>query len=150
MSENTKIIGVIGGSWCSDEIYEIARQVGCEIAQRGAALICGGLSGVMEAACRGARSAGGLTIGVLPGKSKTDANPFVDLSIATGLGDARNVIIALTADALIAIDGSYGTLSEISFGLKHGKPVIGLHVDFEVEGLRRAETIEQAIELAFS
>lgn len=121
-----KIIGVIGGSQCSPEISNLAEQVGEGIARNNAILICGGLFGVMEAACRGAKKSNGLTIGVLPGDDAAQANSFVDIAIVTGMGDARNVVIARTADAVIAIDGEYGTLSEIAFCLKFGKPVIGL------------------------
>lgn len=152
MNPDTKLIGVIGGSRCSPEIYELARQVGAEIAQQGAALICGGLYGVMEAACHGAKERGGFTIGILPGVSKAEANAFVDLKIVTGLRCARNLIIARTADALIAIDGAYGTLSEIAFGLNFQKPVIGLRSDFRIEGMRHAqsaaEAVAQALQLA--
>lgn len=146
---NLKLIGVIGGARCSAEIRELARQVGEGIARRGAALICGGRGGVMEAACEGAKAGGGLTIGILPGESPAEANAFVDLKIVTGLQDARNVIIARTADALIAIDGSHGTLSEIAFGLKFGKIVIGLHLEFAVPGVISAANPAEAVQLAF-
>jgi len=121
-----KIIGVIGGSTCPPEIAELSRQVGRALAERKAILICGGLGGVMEAACRGAKEAGGLTIGVLPTDSPADANPYVDIPIVTGMGDARNIIIVRSSDAVIAIDGEYGTLSEIAFCLRFGVPVVGL------------------------
>ncbi len=146
---NPKLIGVIGGARCSAEIRELARQVGEGIARRGAVLICGGRGGVMEAACEGAKAGGGLTIGILPGESAAEANAFVDLKIVTGLLDARNVIIARTADALIAIDGSHGTLSEIAFGLKFGKIVIGLHLEFAVPGVISAATPAEAVQWAF-
>ena len=121
------VIGVIGESRFSDAAHEaLAEGVGRSIAAAGCALICGGLGGVMEAACRGARAEGGMTIGILPGSDRQEANPFVDVAVATGMGQARNAIIVLTADALIAIGGGYGTLSEIGFALRHGKPVIGL------------------------
>lgn len=149
MFANAKVIGVIGASQCSTDIYELARQVGNEIARRNAILICGGRGGVMEAACQGAQEAGGLTIGILPGALKTEANPYVDLKIVTGMSDARNVIIARTAEALIAIDGAYGTLSEIAFGLNYRKPVIGLRLEFSLEGVIRAKTPLEAVSLAF-
>ncbi len=120
------IIGVIGGQHAPPEALLQAERVGYLIAKGGAALICGGLTGVMEAACKGAKRGGGLTIGLLPTGRKSDANPYVDIPIVTGLGTARNVVIVRTADALIAIDGSYGTLSEIAHGLEHGKPIISL------------------------
>lgn len=121
-----KIIGVIGASTCSPEIYELARQVGAEIARAQAMLICGGGSGVMEAACRGAKEAGGFTIGILPGTDKNEANRYVDIAIVSGIRDARNTIIVRTADGLIAVGGEYGTLSEIAFAKKFGKPLISL------------------------
>jgi uncharacterized protein (TIGR00725 family) len=119
-------IGVIGGSEAGEETCDLAREVGREIARRGHVLVCGGLSGVMEAAARGAREEGGMTIGILPTGRRDDANPYIDVAIATDMGHARNAVIANTADALIAVGGSYGTLSEISFGLKLGKRVVSL------------------------
>ena len=119
-------IGVIGGSDVSPQIAQLAEEVGREIARRGAVLVCGGMGGVMEAACRGASEEGGLTIGILPGESRRDANPYVQIPIVTGIGYARNVAVVKTAQAVIAIDGSYGTLTEIGFALQSGIPVIGL------------------------
>ncbi len=104
----------------------MAEEVGREIARRGHALICGGLGGVMEAACKGAKSAGGVTIGILPMSQAKDANPYVDFPIATGMGLARNIVIVLTASALIAVDGRYGTLSEIAYASQLGVPLVGL------------------------
>lgn len=126
-------IGVVGGGSCSPDIYELACEVGVEIAKRGYRLVCGGLAGVMEAACRGAREAGGITIGILPGVDKQDANPFVDVIIPTGLGHARNILVVHASDALIAIDGGAGTLSEIAIALKVGKPVVGIRT-WDLEG----------------
>ena len=120
------IIAVVGASDCSPGEAELAEAVGRGLAEAGATLICGGRGGVMAAACRGARAAGGLTIGVLPGISAAEANPDVDIPIVTGLGEARNVIIVRTAQAVIAVGGEFGTLSEIAFALKLGRPVIGL------------------------
>jgi uncharacterized protein (TIGR00725 family) len=119
-------IGVIGGGEVSPQVAAIAEEVGREIARRGAVLVCGGLGGVMEAACRGAAEAGGLTVGILPGESRLSANPYVKIPVVTGLGYARNVAVVKSAQAIIAIDGSYGTLSEIGHALQNGVPVIGL------------------------
>lgn len=120
------IIAVAGGGDPDPEEEDLAFQVGVELAKRSITLLCGGLGGVMAAAARGARSAGGLTIGVLPGKEKAAANPHIDFAIPTGLGEARNLIVALGGMALIAVGGGWGTLSEISLALKNGIPVIGL------------------------
>lgn len=150
------IVAVIGGqSTASKKAKEMAFEVGRLVAENGGYLICGGLEGVMEAACRGAKAAGGTTIGVLPTGSKEDANRYVDLPIVTGMGTARNVIIVRTADAIIAIDGSFGTLSEIAHALDQGKKVISLGswplaklgVD---DGLMvEVATAEEAVRLAF-
>lgn len=149
-----KLIGVIGGGNPDPAHLEVAEEVGYRIARGGAALICGGLTGVMEAACKGAKRGGGLTIGVLPSLRKADANPFVDVAITTGMSTARNVIIVRSADALIAIDGSYGTLSEISHALEQGKKVIALDSwDMGRVGVPEAlyapvESAQEAVDLA--
>lgn len=120
------IISVIGGSDPPPEAELLAEQVGRELAKRGVIVACGGLKGVMEAVCRGAKSAGGTTIGILPGIDPRDANPWVDIPICTGMRYARNVAVVLTGHAVIAVDGSYGTLSEIGHALADNIPVIGL------------------------
>lgn len=119
-------VAVIGGSHCPPEVAQQAEEVGRELARRSAVVICGGLGGVMEAVCRGARSQGGITVGILPGNSRHDANPHVTIPLATGMGYARNVLVVKSADVVIAIDGEFGTLSEIAFALQWGIPVIGL------------------------
>lgn len=119
-------IGVIGGQFCSEEESRIAFELGRLLAERGAVIVCGGLGGVMEAACKGAREAGGTTIGILPGPFRSDANPYVDHAIATDMGQARNAIIVRTADAVVAVGGEYGTLSEIAMALKMGKKVVAI------------------------
>ena len=119
-------ITVIGASDCSAEETKLAEEVGRELARRGATLICGGLEGVMEAACRGAHSQGGITIGIRPGNSRKDANPHVRIPIVTGMGYTRNAIVAKSGQAVIAIGGRYGTLSEIAYALQSDIPVIGL------------------------
>jgi uncharacterized protein (TIGR00725 family) len=121
------IIAVIGNSSCSPEEAKLAESVGELLAQRGATVVCGGLGGVMEAVCRGAKSKGGLTVGILPGQDANTANPWVDVPVVTGIGEARNVAVVKSAQAVIAIGGSYGTLSEIAYALKANIPVIGLN-----------------------
>lgn len=119
-------IAVIGGYPCTSEEALKAEAVGRELARQGAILVCGGEGGVMEAACKGAQSEGGITIGILPGDSRRSANKYVSIPIITGIGSARNLIVVKSAQAVIAIGGGYGTLSEISFALKNGLSVIGL------------------------
>jgi len=116
----------LGPGSCPPDLYSLAREVGFLIAIKGAILICGGHGGVMEASARGAREGGGITVGILPGDSPEEANPYIDIPVVTGLGNARNCINVLTSQAVIAIGGSYGTLSEIALALKCGTPVIGL------------------------
>jgi uncharacterized protein (TIGR00725 family) len=140
-------IGVIGGSKPDKESLQTAFQVGKLIAEKGALLICGGLGGVMEAASRGAKQEGGLTIGILPGNSHHEANPYVDVAIATGLGYSRNSLVAMNSDVLIAIDGEYGTLTEIAYGCIYGKKIIGLGT-WDIEGIIKAGSAEEAVELA--
>ncbi|MFQ6100497.1 MAG: TIGR00725 family protein [Anaerolineae bacterium] len=150
------IIGVIGGSAPTMDEERVAEGVGRALAQAGAVLVCGGRGGVMEAACRGAKSAGGLTVGILPGTETSEANPYVDVPIVTGLRCARNVIVARTAQAVIAVGGSYGTLSEIAFALNFGRPVVGLGTwEVRREGhppalILRASTPEEAVERALA
>ena len=124
---NKKFIAVIGGGQPSPQEAQLAEEVGRELAMRGAILVCGGLGGVMEAACKGAQSEGGVTIGILPGENRQAANPYVQIPIVTGIGNARNVAVVKSAQAVIAIGGSYGTLSEIGHALRSGIPVIGLN-----------------------
>ena len=144
-----KMIGVIGGGQCSSDVENLAEEVGSLIAQREGVLICGGLSGVMEAACRGAKKSNGTTIGVLPGDRKSDANPFIDIPIVTAMADARNIIIVRSSDAVIAIDGKYGTLSEISFCLAFNVPVIGLKTWDVDPGIIEANNAKDAVNKAF-
>jgi len=127
MINKKKIIAVIGGGQPSAREAKLAEEVGCELARQGAILVCGGLGGVMEASCKGAQSEGGITIGILPGESRQAANPSVQIPIVTGMGHARNLAVVKSAQAVIAIGGSYGTLSEIGHALQSGIPVIGLN-----------------------
>ena len=121
-----KLIAVIGGSQASQKDIKFAEEVGRELAKNSAILVCGGLGGVMEAACRGAISEGGITIGILPGENRREANNYVQIPIVTGMGYARNVAVVKSAQVVIAIGGSYGTLSELGHALQSGIPVIGL------------------------
>lgn len=149
-------IAVIGGSQCTTEEAILAEAVGEELAKRGATLICGGLSGIMEAACRGAVSESGLTIGILPGDDPSMANPHVQIPIATGVGYARNIAVVKSAHAVIAIDGDYGTLTEIAFALKSEIPVIGLNTwsisrnGKEEAPIIRAKNPSDAVEMAIT
>ncbi len=119
-------MAVSGGGDAGEDACRLAEEVGRHLARRGAVLVTGGLGGAMEAACRGAKSEGGTTVGILPGHDRADANEWVDVAIATGLGEARNSIVVRAADVVIAVAGEYGTLSEIALALKVGTPVVGL------------------------
>lgn len=138
-------IAVVGGGVCSPEVGEMAGRLGRLLAEKGHILICGGLGGVMEAVCRGAREAGGVTLGILPGE-KRDANPYVSIAVATGMGHARNVIIIKSSDAVIALPGEHGTLSEIALALKMNRPVISLG-SWDIAGTIRASDPYEALEL---
>ncbi len=127
MVKKKKFIAVIGGSQCSSQEVKLAEAVGRELARQGAILVCGGLGGIMEATCKGASAEGGTTIGILPGDNRHAANSYVQIPIVTGIGYARNVIVVKSAQAVIAIGGNYGTLSEISHALQNNIPVIGLN-----------------------
>lgn len=148
-----RYIAIVGGSSCNSGTAAEAEAVGHEIAVRGGIVICGGGGGVMEAAARGASSAGGTVLGVLPGDSPRQGNSYLTAALATGMGEARNAIIARTCDAVIAVGGEYGTLSEIALALKMGKPVIGLH-SWHIEppgkikerGIVEVETALEAVE----
>jgi uncharacterized protein (TIGR00725 family) len=143
-----KIIGVIGKGDSSEEDFRIAQEVGKEIAKNGFTLLTGGMGGVMEAACRGAKSGGGTTIGILPGSSKNDCNPYVDYPIVTGMGHGRNIIVAGSCNAVIAIGGSFGTLSEIAFALRLNIPIIGLNTWDVSTDIKKAESAQEAVHLA--
>lgn len=126
MKKKKVFVGVIGAGKCSKKIFALAEEVGEEIAKAGAILICGGLGGVMEGAAKGAKGAKGITVGILPGDSKEEANPYIDIPIVTYMGEARNLVVIRSSDAVIALPGKYGTLSELSFALKLEKPVAGI------------------------
>lgn len=143
-------VGVIGSARCAREVYQLAERVGEGIARRGAILICGGLGGVMEGACKGAKAAGGTTVGILPGARPEDANAYVDIPVVTGLGLARNVLVVRSSESLIAIEGGYGTLAEIAFSLQLGIPVIGLKTTYHDRQMIQAANPEEAVEQAFA
>jgi uncharacterized protein (TIGR00725 family) len=149
MSQSPTIIAVIGAGQCESSIYQLALEVGEEVAKRGAILVCGGLGGVMEAAAKGASMAGGLTVGILPGPSSNSANPYIKIPVATDMGQARNVIIAHTADGLVAVSGGAGTLSEIGHSLKLGKPVVGLKTIPNLRGVHYVDSAQEAIARIF-
>lgn len=141
-------VAVIGGGEVSAELAVLAQEVGRELARRGAVLLCGGQGGVMATAARGAKEEGGVIIGILPDADRSRANPYLTYSLPTNLGHARNVLIAHAADALIAVDGGHGTISEAAIALKLGKPVIGLNVSWDIPGLKRSATPGAAVAAA--
>jgi uncharacterized protein (TIGR00725 family) len=140
---------VVGPGEATVDELAAAESVGRELARAGAVLVCGGLGGAMEAASRGAHEARGVAVGILPGTDRSAANPYLDVAIPTGLGEARNALVVRAADALVAVGGGYGTLSEIAFALKAGKPVVGLGT-WEIDGVVTAETPEQAVAAALA
>ena len=148
-------IAVIGESLATEENAKYAEEVGKEIAKAGAVLVCGGLKGVMEHACKGAKSEGGTTIGILPGSKREEANPYVDFPVITGIGYARNKLVVKSGHVAIAIGGSYGTLSEIAFALGYHVPVVGLntwqfiHYNGQLDDkVHRVNTPKEAVEIA--
>lgn len=149
-STSRPLVAVCGAGSGDAGLMDLARETGRRLAQEGAILICGGLGGVMNAAARGAREAGGLTVGILPGIAPQEANPFIDVPLATGLGHARNAVIARAAQAVIALPGGPGTLSEIALALKMGRPVVALGHWSEVAGVVPAASPGQAVALALS
>ncbi len=136
-------IAVIGSSDPTLQFVSLAIEVGRTIAEVGGILVCGGLGGIMEAAARGAKEKGGLTVGILPSYDKKTANAFIDMIIPTGLGHARNVLVTASGDAIVALPGSHGTRSEISIALKLGKPVIGVRAWREIPGVKQIYSIDE-------
>jgi uncharacterized protein (TIGR00725 family) len=153
-------VAVSGGGQADEEACRLAEELGRELAVLGAVVVTGGLGGAMEAACRGAKAAGGTTIGILPGDDRAEANPWVDVVVPTGLGEARNALVVRAADAVVAVAGEFGTLSEIALALRLGRPVVGLGtwelrrqgrtIDAIVEAGTPAEAAARAVELARS
>lgn len=144
LSDGVPYIAVVGPGEADENECTVALEAGRALGRRGAVLVCGGLGGVMEAACRGARKEGGTTVGVLPGLDRDAANPHVQVALATGLGEARNALVARAADAVIAIGGEFGTLSEIALALKAGTPVVGVGTWELRKAARPVESIERA------
>jgi uncharacterized protein (TIGR00725 family) len=142
------VIAVVGGSRSTPEEDGQAEAVGRLLAERGAVLLCGGLGGVMEAAARGARAAGGLTVGILPGSDPAEANPYIELPLATGMGEMRNALIVRAAQAVIAIGGGWGTLSEVALARRIGTPVVGLYDALSGIDLPRVATPTEAVRWA--
>ena len=147
MPPRARWIAVVGPGAATPAQLELAEEVGAAVAGAGAVLVCGGRGGVMEAACRGARSRGGMTVGLLPGLDREEANGWVEVPIPTGLGEARNALVVRAADALVAVGGGWGTLSEIAFAMSAGKPVVGLGT-WELPDIEVAESAPSAVAIA--
>lgn len=146
---STPYVAVIGASQATDEDLRDAEAVGALLARAGAIVVCGGRGGVMAAAAKGAAEAGGTVVGMLPGEGRSDANEWVTVAIPTGMGELRNGLIVRTAEAMIAIGGAYGTLSEIALGLSAKLKVYGLHT-WEIDGIVAVDSPEQAVERALA
>ena len=160
MGRNPLHVAVGGGGEADAEACRLAEEVGRELARRGAVVVTGGLGGVMDAACRGAKAEAGVTIGILPTADRADANPWVDVALPTGLGEGRNLLVVRAADAVVAVAGEFGTLSEIALALQAGTPVVGLAtwelsrggrpVEAVVVAASPVEAVEKAMVLARS
>ncbi len=150
MAKNQQpLIAVVGAGKCNKKMKNLAEQVGMTIAENGGVLICGGLGGIMEAAAKGAKRKQGLTVGILPGNNRRDANEFIDVAIPTGIGEARNLVIIKTADAVVALPGKFGTLSEMAFCLKLSKPLVSLSAWNISDDIERYEDPAIAVRRAF-
>jgi len=143
-----RTIAVIGSGDAPPAVCDLAFAAGAAIGRHGATLICGGRGGVMAAAARGAQSTGGLTVGILPGYQRADANPHIEIAIATGIGEARNVIVVASADAVVALEGEGGTLSEIGLALKLGRPIVALRAWRQLEMILHADDPDAAVGMA--
>ena len=143
MRKQRVTISVIGGSSTNNKVSLLSHKIGTIIAKMDCMLVCGGLSGVMEYACKGAKEAGGITIGLLPGKEKSDANPYVDIALPTSIGFARNALVACSADIIVALPGSNGTNCEICYGLVYKRPVIDLG-NWNIPGMIRVKNLKDA------
>ncbi len=141
-------VAVVGPGECDEDLAALAEAVGRALARRGAVVCCGGLGGVMAAACRGAYEAGGTTVGLLPGSARAAGNPWLTVAVATGLGEARNAVVVSAADVVVAMGGGYGTLSEIALALRAGKRVVGLRTWETVDGVEHVDDPADAVDLA--
>jgi uncharacterized protein (TIGR00725 family) len=150
MASNRSYVAVAGPGTSDGDAEGLAFETGRALAGRGVIVVTGGLGGSMEAACRGAKSAGGTTIGILPGETRTDASKWIDHVVVTGIGHARNLAVAASGDAVIAIGGAWGTLTEIGFAGILGRPVVILEPGWQIEGVPRADSPVGAVELALS
>ena len=156
MGAERPYVAVVGGGEADPDVLAIAEEVGRHLARRDAVVLCGGLGGVMEAACRGAKAEGGTTVGILPTDDRHHANAYVDVAIATGMGEARNALVVRAADVVLAVDGEFGTLSEIALALRTGTPVVGIATwELSMQGrpvdvILRVETAEDAVEAALA
>ena len=145
----SRYVGVAGASQPEPPLLDQAELLGRRLAEAGAIVVCGGGPGVMEAVCRGAQSAGGTTVGLLPGLDRAEGNPYLTISVPTGLGQGRNLLLVRSSDAVIAVGGGFGTLSEIALALRTGTPVIGLHLgSHQVDAFPVADTPDAAAQLA--
>jgi uncharacterized protein (TIGR00725 family) len=142
------LIAIVGASDASPMVCDLAYEAGVAVASRGLVLICGGRGGVMAAAARGAQSRGGLTVGILPGYDRLEANASIEIAIATGMGEARNAIVVSSADSVVALEGEGGTLSEIGFALKIGRPVVGLRAWPQLDMISHTDDPVAAVDLA--
>lgn len=149
MAQNRKpVIAVVGAGKCSKKLRDMAEEVGRIVAENGGVIVCGGLGGIMEGAAKGAKEAGGVTIGIIPSEQKQDANEYIDYIIPSGLGEARNILVVRTADVIVAFPGKYGTLSEMAFALQSGKPLISVNAWKLGDDIIQAETPKEAAEIA--
>ena len=154
LTKGTPYVAVVGAGLADATLVSVAEDVGRALAGGGAVVLCGGLGGVMEAVCRGCRAAGGTSVGILPGDRRDHANDYVDVVLATGMGEMRNALIVRAADVVLAIGGEHGTLSEIAFALKIGRPVVGLgtwelsKAGVADESIVRAGSAEEAVATA--
>jgi uncharacterized protein (TIGR00725 family) len=144
MESRDRYVAVVGPGEAGEELRAIAHRVGELLADAGVVVVCGGLGGVMEAACRGAAEQGGLTVGLLPGRDRTAGNPYLAVALPTGLGELRNGLIVRAADVVIAVGGAYGTLSEIALALRTGVPVLGLGT-WQIDGIQHVDSPEEAV-----